>query len=117
MKKYLSILVLISTLWMLSAPIAEARREYRYYLNRGERMNVVQPMSGVQSLYSSYPGCDRTDIIIGGQSWASCNSVGKSSGSSRDSGWFYAGDMYPSFLSANSTNILYYQDSMNSRGW
>jgi len=49
----------------------------------------------------AYPGCDRADIIIGGQVWAGCNATTQSKGSSEKSGWFFAGDKSASFLSYN----------------
>lgn len=49
----------------------------------------------------AYPGCDRPDIIVGGQIWAGCNATTQSKGSSQKSGWYFAGDKTASFLSYN----------------
>lgn len=49
----------------------------------------------------AYPGCDRADVIIGGQIWAGCNATTQSKSSSVKSGWFLAGDKTASFLSYN----------------
>ena len=49
----------------------------------------------------AYPGCDRSDIIVGGQIWAGCNAMTQAKGSSEKSGWFFAGDKYASFIAYN----------------
>lgn len=49
----------------------------------------------------AYPGCGYGDVIVGGQVWAGCNATAKAKGSDVKSGWFFAGDMKPSFLSQN----------------
>ncbi len=58
------------------------------------------------SYYSNpgYPGCGASDIIIGGQAWASCNATSRSNGTPGRSGWFFANDMYPTFMSSNGEN-------------
>ncbi len=49
----------------------------------------------------AYPGCTTGDLVIGGQVWASCNSLTKNKGSTVKSGWFSAGDTLATFLSYN----------------
>lgn len=48
-----------------------------------------------------YPGCNKSNIIIGGQQWAACNATDKGTSSSNQSGWFFGGDTQSSFLSYN----------------
>ncbi len=48
-----------------------------------------------------YPGCNRADIVIGGQIWAPCNVAKGTKGSSSVSGWFFANDQKASFVSEN----------------
>ena len=55
---------------------------------------------------SRYPGCSRADIVIGGQTWASCNALGRRTGSDTTSGWFFPGDMYPVYESANGIGSI-----------
>lgn len=50
---------------------------------------------------ATYPGCNKSNIIIGGQQWASCNATDKGTSSSNQSGWFFGGDTQSSFLSYN----------------
>ena len=50
---------------------------------------------------ASYPGCNKSNIIIGGQEWSACNSIDRNTSSSQQSGWFFAGDMQSTFLSYN----------------
>lgn len=53
--------------------------------------SVYQCVSnGYGPLYSTYPGCSQADIIIGGQIWASCNTIDRNAGSTEKSGWFFA---------------------------
>lgn len=50
---------------------------------------------------STYPGCSRPDILVGGQKWASCNALDRRTGSDTRSGWFFPGEMYSLFVSDN----------------
>lgn len=61
------------------------------------------PTTPVQ-IYGSYPGCSRADIVIGGQVWAGCNVYDRNIGSESKSGWFFANDLYSSFVSYNGQN-------------
>lgn len=64
--------------------------------------NVYQCTNSIYvSSYSVYPGCSNSDIIIGGQIWASCNALDTGEGSASKSGWFFAGDSQSSFASYN----------------
>ncbi len=66
----------------------------------------------------AYPGCDRADIIIGGQVWAGCNATTQSKGSSVKSGWFFAGDKTASFLSYNGFDQrLEFQGKYKRQDW
>lgn len=66
----------------------------------------------------AYPGCDRADIIVGGQVWAGCNSTTQSKGSSARSGWYFAGDKSASFLSYNGIDQrLDFQGKYKSQDW
>lgn len=59
------------------------------------------PSTGYTYTSPGYPGCGRSDIVVGGQAWASCNISTRSNGSSSTSGWFFANDLRASFLSSN----------------
>lgn len=56
---------------------------------------------GYTSTRSAYPGCNKSNIIIGGQEWSACNSIDRNRSSSEQSGWFFAGDIQSTFLSYN----------------
>lgn len=73
----------------------------------------------IVSAQSRYPGCSRDDILIGGQIWASCNSLDRKIGSDVRSGWFFAGDMYAMYQSENGfRNYLQPQDkNFAFRAW
>lgn len=64
---------------------------------------ILIVLSGILSpLYSfAYPGCLIPDTIIWWQMWASCNSTTKSSSSWTKSGWFFAGEKFPIYMSYN----------------
>lgn len=59
-------------------------------------LSLIVPLSTF-----AYPGCSYSDIIVGWQAWASCNSLSKNKGSTTKSGWFSAGDTVSTFLSNN----------------
>ncbi len=66
----------------------------------------------------AYPGCDQSDILIGGQVWASCNATAQSKGSSAKSGWFFAGDKSPSFIAYNGVDQrLSFQGKNRKQDW
>lgn len=66
----------------------------------------------------AYPGCDRSDILIGGQVWAGCNAMTQSKGSSEKSGWFFAGDKYASFIAYNGIDQrLSFQGKYKPQDW
>lgn len=50
---------------------------------------------------STYPGCNKANILIGGQEWSACNSTDRATSTSNQSGWFFAGDVQSTFLSYN----------------
>ncbi|MFZ2255469.1 MAG: hypothetical protein WAW59_04225 [Patescibacteria group bacterium] len=50
---------------------------------------------------STYPGCNKANILIGGQEWAGCNSTDRNTSAYNQSGWFFGGDTQSSFLSYN----------------
>jgi hypothetical protein len=67
--------------------------------------NVYQCTQNVYGpMYSTYPGCSQADIVIGGQIWASCNTLDRNKGSVEKSGWFFAGDVQSTFTSSNTAN-------------
>lgn len=90
------------------------------YYNR-QNNNYTSPYTlPVVSSQSRYPGCSKDDLYIGGQIWASCNSLDRNSGSDFYSGWFYNGAMYAAYSSNNGkNNTLYTQDKnfTNIRNW
>jgi hypothetical protein len=108
MKKILLTLVALVTL--SSMFVSEALAYYQPRTTRAYQRNR-QPVKIIyvyQSLptttiapFSSYPGCSRSDIIIGGQVWAACNAEDRRRGSDSRSGWFFANDMYSSFIGYN----------------
>lgn len=57
-----------------------------------------------ESDQSRYPGCNRTDLRIGSQIWASCNALHWAEGSDSRSGWFFYGSRYPTYQSINGIN-------------
>lgn len=62
------------------------------------------------STSASYPGCSRTNILIGGQEWAGCNATDRSASAVDQSGWFFGGDAQSSFISYNGMgNTLSWQ--------
>lgn len=67
----------------------------------------------------SYPGCTRTNIIIGGQEWSACNATDRNASSLDQSGWFFGGDVQSSFLSYNGIgNTLSWQwKQTRSQSW
>lgn len=66
----------------------------------------------------AYPGCDRADILVGGQIWAGCNATTQSRGSSVQSGWFQVGDKAPLFLSYNGIGQrLAFQKKVRTQDW
>ena len=56
-----------------------------------------------RAIYGTYPGCSSPDIVIGGQIWASCNSLDRNAGSTNKTGWFLAWDRESSFVSQNGS--------------
>ncbi len=81
-------------------------RNYKRYTNRTQRppqiIYIYQNLPTAPiSYFSSYPGCSRSDIVIGGQTWAACNAYDRNTGSDGRSGWFFANDMYASFVGYN----------------
>lgn len=74
---------------------------------------------GYSTYNPGYPGCGRSDIIIGWQAWAACNSAYDSKGSPSVSGWYFANDLSPSFVSANGQgNRLEWQGKVfSSANW
>ena len=50
---------------------------------------------------STYPGCNKANILIWGQEWSGCNSTDRNTSSSNQSGWFFGGDLQSTFLSYN----------------
>jgi uncharacterized protein (TIGR02145 family) len=50
---------------------------------------------------TTYPGCTRADITIGGQVWSGCNSTDRNTSTAGQSGWFFGGDTQSTFLSYN----------------
>ncbi len=53
------------------------------------------------STITSYPGCSKANIVIGGQEWSSCNATDRGTSHQDQSGWFFAGDTQSTFLSYN----------------
>lgn len=75
---------------------------YQQYQQQPQIIYVYQTIpSSPISIYSSYPGCARSDILIGGQVWAGCNALDRNIGSNDRSGWFFANDLQSSFASYN----------------
>ena len=112
MKRYIALIlafILIFSSSMLSALAYYDNTTPRKKNKRTPRQQpqIIYIYQNVPSSYGytytnpGYPGCGRSDIIIGGQSWASCNVAESSNGSSSVSGWFFANDLRASFLSSN----------------
>lgn len=79
------------------------------------------PSSGYGYAYYNpgYPGCNNSDIIIGGQAWASCNTLNSTQGSDNYSGWFFANDLMSSFVSPNGlgTRLEWQGKVLPSANW
>lgn len=105
MKKLLSLLLSFLLLSAIIVPTADAATRRRVVrTSEPEIIYVYQTVPNTNfNTSATYPGCGRSDIIIGGQAWASCNASTKSYGSTSRSGWFFANDMSPTFRSENGT--------------
>jgi len=96
-------------------PVWDTSSAYQYYNPTYVYPSYLPYTSGG----SRYPGCSRSDIVVGGQTWASCNAQTRRVGSDTVSGWFFSGDMYSVYESSNGIgNTLTWKGrSLVGRSW
>jgi len=106
MKKIISLILASTLVFATILPSASAHSERkirnRKIYNNPQVIYIYQSLpSQTYSTFSAYPGCNRADIVVGGQQWAGCNTLSRNTGSPDRSGWFFANDLYETFASYN----------------